>query len=183
MGKSTTVCALRPATQGDAWAINRRVFASSLHPAAKVVLLVVLDHARHGKSRCTASNATLARESNVGVRQVISHVGKLVRDGWLDLERLGPTINHGRVLTMGAVCKAVQTPSAIRRTPPLPRGADPLCGPGQTNGPERAGEKGACGRPSAVETDGHLPAMERFFSRLIPESVKLPPADTCVRMT
>ncbi len=168
MSKFTSRCALRPSPQVEAWTINRRVFSSNLHPAAKIVLLVILDHARHGQSKCIASNATIARESAIGVRQVISHVGKLVKHGWLDLERLGPTVNHGRVLTMGWVCSGQHTPTAIRRIPPLHGHADHLCDPGQTNDPEKAEEKRAGERPAAVKTAGHLPAMERFFPKFLP---------------
>src|SRR3954470_6342021 len=50
--------------------INRRVLASDLTLAAKAVLLVILDHARHGLSKCTASTRTLARESRVTEQHV-----------------------------------------------------------------------------------------------------------------
>jgi hypothetical protein len=50
--------------------INRRVLASDLTLAAKAVLLVILDHARHGASKCTATTRTLARESRVTVQHV-----------------------------------------------------------------------------------------------------------------
>lgn len=70
--------------------VNRRVFASDLDPGAKIVLLVILDHARYGQSKCTASNKTLARESGLSERQTIRHVQNLVDSGWLDLDRLGP---------------------------------------------------------------------------------------------
>src|SRR5689334_7046867 len=50
--------------------INRRVLASDLSLAAKAVLLVILDHARHGLSKCTASTRTLAREARITDRHV-----------------------------------------------------------------------------------------------------------------
>src|SRR4051812_49079777 len=55
--------------------INRRVLASDLTPAAKTILLVILDHARHGLSKCTAATRTLAREARV-TEQYVSRVMK-----------------------------------------------------------------------------------------------------------
>src|SRR3954467_15638435 len=62
--------------------VNRRVLASDLTLAAKAVLLVILDHARHGLSKCTASTRTLAREARV-TRQ---HTCLVLRD--LEARRL-----------------------------------------------------------------------------------------------
>ena len=140
----------RPYPVVDGWSINRRVFASNLHPGAKIVLLVILDHARHGQSKCTASNATIAKESRIGVRQVITHIQKLVKDGWIELDRLGETINHGRELRMGGVCSGLHTPLKSTAHPPVRGRADPLCSPPQTNDSLKAKEKRTPASPPPV---------------------------------
>lgn len=142
MSQLSTLRVLRPdIPKANPFEINRRVIADRhLDPAAKLVCLAVLDHARHGESSCTASNGTIAKETSIGVRQVITHIQTLVKHGWLDLERLGPTIHHGRVLRMSdgvqgradplcnppqtPLCTALQTGAPTREYPPLPQWED-----------------------------------------------------------
>lgn len=154
MGQLTPRRALRPSPAIDGWAINRRVFAAQLDPGAKIVLLVVLDHARHGQSTCTASNATIAREANLSVRQIGLHVKMLVEDGWLDLERLGPTVNHGRILHMGSLCLGLRTPAQPIADPPPKSTTIPLRNPSQTNVPLKDQGKDSPSVPPAPESGG-----------------------------
>jgi hypothetical protein len=116
--------------------VQRSIFAADLEPSAKILLLVILDHAGYGKTRCTASNATLAKESRLGIRQAIYLLRGLEAAGWLAVERLGPTVNHGRVLRPGPLCTAVHTPSALGCRPPLKLAAQTLCTAVQTNDSE-----------------------------------------------
>ena len=71
----------------NAFEINRRVLASDLSHAAKNVLLVILDHARHGESTCTASTRTIARESGMTARHVSRLLPALESAGWIQVER------------------------------------------------------------------------------------------------
>lgn len=73
MSNPITLSVRRPSTSGptmNPFELNRRVLASDLSLAAKAVLLVILDHARHGASKCTATTRTIAREARVTARHV-----------------------------------------------------------------------------------------------------------------
>ena len=52
------------------WDLNREILASDLGQASKILLLVIVDHAGHGRSKCTASTDTLAREAGMTGRYV-----------------------------------------------------------------------------------------------------------------
>lgn len=78
--------------------INRRVLASDLSPAAKAILLTILDHARYGISVCTASNHTLAREARVSVRWVKAVMPDLVARRLIWLERATGSIYSRRTI-------------------------------------------------------------------------------------
>lgn len=52
----------RPETpSSQPWDLNRAILASDMGQSSKVLLLVIVDHAGHGRSKCTASMDTLAR--------------------------------------------------------------------------------------------------------------------------
>jgi Helix-turn-helix domain len=69
------------------WDLNREILASDLSQSLKVLLLVIVDHARHGRSKCTASTGTLARESGMTDRHVRNLLPKLESGGWIQIER------------------------------------------------------------------------------------------------
>ena len=69
------------------WDLNREILASSLSQSAKVLLLVIVDHAGHGRSKCTASTGTLARESGMTDRHVRNLLPALEAAGWIQIER------------------------------------------------------------------------------------------------
>jgi hypothetical protein len=78
---------VKPAA-GNPFEINRRVLASDLTLAARAVLLVILDHARHGLSKCTASTGTIAREARVTDRTVRNVVPELEARRLIRVERV-----------------------------------------------------------------------------------------------
>src|SRR4051812_6117692 len=86
MNSARKTAEVKPAA-GNPFEINRRVLASDLTLAAKAVLLVILDHARHGLSRCTASTRTLAREARVTDRTVRNVVPELEARRLIRVER------------------------------------------------------------------------------------------------
>jgi hypothetical protein len=67
--------------------LNREILAAPLTPAAKVLLLVIADHAGHGRSKCTASTGTLAREAGISDRYVRELLPVLESAGWIQVER------------------------------------------------------------------------------------------------
>ena len=69
------------------WDLNREILASDLSQSLKVLLLVIVDHARHGRSKCTASTGTLARESGMTDRHVRRLLPALESAGWIQVER------------------------------------------------------------------------------------------------
>jgi hypothetical protein len=135
MSKPTTSRALRPypTPKGYQWEVNRRILYSPLAAAAKVVLLIIIDHARHGQSVCTASNATLAREAGCQPRHVIRIVRELEKRGWITLDRKGPTVNFGRTLGMGPLCSIGQTPLCRTVHTPCDTQDIGVCPPGHPN--------------------------------------------------
>jgi hypothetical protein len=78
----------RPQTpSSQPWDLNRAILASDLGQSSKVLLLVIVDHAGHGRSKCTASTGTLARESGMTGRHVRRLLPALEADGWIQIER------------------------------------------------------------------------------------------------
>ena len=69
------------------WDLNREILASDLSQSLKVLLLVIVDHARHGRSKCTASTGTLAHESGMTDRHVRRLLPDLEEAGWIQIER------------------------------------------------------------------------------------------------
>ncbi len=79
---------LRPQTpSSQPWDLNRAILASDLGQSSKVLLLVIVDHARHGRSKCTASTGTLAREAGMTGRHVRRLLPALEAAGWIQIER------------------------------------------------------------------------------------------------
>jgi hypothetical protein len=76
-----------PSRPSGPFDLNRAILASGLTHGAKVLLLVIADHARHGRSKCTASTATLARESGMTARHVQRLIQVLEDAGWIQIER------------------------------------------------------------------------------------------------
>ncbi|HKM55869.1 MAG TPA: helix-turn-helix domain-containing protein [Isosphaeraceae bacterium] len=78
----------RPQTpSSQPWDLNRAILASDLGQSSKVLLLVIVDHARHGRSKCTASTGTLAREAGMTGRHVRRLLPALEAAGWIQIER------------------------------------------------------------------------------------------------
>lgn len=181
-------CVRRPSPpNGDNdFACMRRVYAAQLDPGAKIVLLVVLDHARYGKSKCIASNATIAAESNLSPRMASLHVKALVDAGWLTLERLGPTANHGRVLHPGPLLSIADPaqpiahpPSVTGCAPPAQWVADPLRNGLQTNDSSKDQKKDvAAVRPP----DGRPSAPGELDPQTIPEGISVVGGRTLAEM-
>jgi hypothetical protein len=67
--------------------LNREILASDLGKSAKLLMLTIADHARHGRSSCTASTGQLARGSGVSVRHVRNLLPALESAGWIQIER------------------------------------------------------------------------------------------------
>jgi hypothetical protein len=81
--------------------INRRVLASDLSLAAKAVLLVILDHARHGLSKCTASTRTLAREARITERHVRRVIPELEARRLIRIERATGSVHSRHTIYVG----------------------------------------------------------------------------------
>ena len=78
----------RPQTpSSQPWDLNRAILASDLGQSSKVLLLVIVDHAGHGRSKCTASTDTLAREAGMTGRHVRNLLPALEAAGWIQIER------------------------------------------------------------------------------------------------
>ena len=124
MSQPSTSRASSPSPDND-FACMRRIFAADIPAGAKIVLLVVLDHARYGRSKCIASNETIGRESAILPRQARRHIEALIAAGWLIRERLGQTVNHGRVLHPGPLV-GIPKGGSSRTHPPGSSIAHPL---------------------------------------------------------
>lgn len=83
--------------------LNRRVLASDLSLSAKAVLLIVLDHARHGQSTCTASTRTIAKEARITERHVRNMLRELELRGLITILRATGS-RHSRHTIMVADC-------------------------------------------------------------------------------
>jgi hypothetical protein len=158
--------------------LNRRVLASDLSLAAKAVLLVILDHARHGASRCTASGRTIAREAGVTERHVSSVVADLEARGLIRTERATGSVHSRRTITLGPCMHQVGTPFRLRLHEV---GTD--FGAGRKSGVHEVGTRfDVRSQEEREEKDGFLPldgeepspAMRRFFGRFLAHGV--PPA-------
>lgn len=78
----------RPHTSSSQpWDLNREILGSDLGQSSKVLLLVIVDHAGHGRSKCTASTDTLAREAGMTGRHVRNLLPGLEAAGWIQIER------------------------------------------------------------------------------------------------
>src|SRR3954447_16714466 len=77
----------RPQSASQPFDLNREILASDLSHSAARLLLVIVDHAGHGRSKCTASTGTLARESGMTDRHVRRLLPVLETAGWIQVER------------------------------------------------------------------------------------------------
>lgn len=78
----------RPQTpSSQPWDLNRAILASDLGQSSKILLLVIVDHAGHGRSKCTASTDTLASEAGMTGRHVRNLLPALEAAGWIQIER------------------------------------------------------------------------------------------------
>ena len=82
--REATAVKPRPETS---WDLNRAILASDLGQSSKVLLMVIVDHAGHGRSKCTASTGTLAREAGMTGRHVRKLLPGLEEAGWIQIER------------------------------------------------------------------------------------------------
>jgi hypothetical protein len=82
-----TARAKAPSPKQQPWDLNRAILASDLGQSSKVLLLVIVDHAGHGRSKCTASTGTLARESGMTGRHVRRLLPALEANGWIQIKR------------------------------------------------------------------------------------------------
>lgn len=94
--------------------INRRVLASDLSLAAKAVLLVILDHARHGQSVCTASTSTIAREAKITERHVRRVLPDLAGRRLIVIERATGSSQSRHTIIVGACIHQVGRPIPLR---------------------------------------------------------------------
>lgn len=113
MSNPTTPAVARPASVNP-FEINRRVLASDLTPAAKAVLLVILDHARHGVSRCTAGTRTIAREAHVTDRTVRTALPVLAGRGLIRIDRATGSPLSRHVITLGPCIHQGGNPFPLR---------------------------------------------------------------------
>src|SRR5262245_21500791 len=94
----SSVAFARPtSSHANPFAINRWILKSDLPAGAKVLLLVIVDHAGHGRSVCFASHATLAEESGMSPRQVRRLVHELADAGWITIEATAGGTNRLRL--------------------------------------------------------------------------------------
>jgi hypothetical protein len=94
--------------------LNRRVLASDLSLAAKAVLLAILDHARHGRSVCTAGNRTLAREVGISDRHVKNILPDLAARGLIRIERATGSKHSRHTISIGPYMHEVGNPFPLR---------------------------------------------------------------------
>jgi hypothetical protein len=94
--------------------INRRILGSDLPPAAKNILLVIVDHARHGASVCTASTRTIARESGVTEQYVSRVLRGLASRRLIAIDRRTGSKHSRHVITLGPCIHQVETPFQLR---------------------------------------------------------------------
>ena len=153
--------------------LNRRVIASDLSHAAKLVLLAILDHAGHGRSTCWASNRTLARETGVAERHVRRVISDIAARGLVRIERATGSVHSRRTIALGPYMHQVGHEIRLRLHEV---GHDDR--PGRTSGPAEVGRDGrqtAPDRPhengsSLLEWEGLDPDARRLFARFLPPS-------------
>jgi hypothetical protein len=113
MNQPTAPSVARPASVNP-FELNRRVLASELTLAAKAVLLVILDHARHGASTCTASTRTIAREARVAERTVRHVLPDLEGRGLVTIERATGSVHSRHTIRVGPCIHQVGNPFRLR---------------------------------------------------------------------
>lgn len=84
--------------------MNRRILESDLCPTAKVLLLMMVDHAGHGQSLCMVSGEKLAEKLGITPRYVNRLTRELEADGWIRVVRLGGTNLSRREIYVGPTC-------------------------------------------------------------------------------
>jgi hypothetical protein len=91
----------RAPQQANPFDLNRRVLTSDLNHAAARVLLVILDHAGHGKSHCTASTRTIAREARVTERHARRVILELQGRGLIVTDRATGSKHSRQTIRLG----------------------------------------------------------------------------------
>jgi hypothetical protein len=176
MGQSTS-CRDRglSTSKPDPFEVQRAIRRSGLSYAAQALLCAILDHDRYGQSRrgCTASLATLAGDIGATPQYVSQLLPDLVKAGWVVAESRRGNI---RPLRMGKSPTTVGNPAASPQGSlgPVPKDCTQEFPRIVGSKRDQESDEGTGERPAAVEPAGHLPAMERFFSRLIPPAATNP---------
>ena len=155
-----------------------------------------IQRAARGKDRTTAPDRVLSGMGDLSPRSVQRGLLELEKLGVIRRERVG---HHGGRLILITVKLAGRdhspSPSQAIRQPD--RHHSPATSDSPIQGVRRGENAAPTGQPArswpSVASGGGVagdtplppptPADLRFWPRLIPESAKLPPADTCVRMT
>jgi hypothetical protein len=136
------------------------------------VLLVILDHARHGLSKCTASTRTLAREARVTERHVRRVLPDLEARRLIRVERTTGSQHSRHTIYLGSCIHQVgrQVPLRVHEV-----GHQDL--PGRTFEVHEVGHQVRVKtQEGSEEKDGFsspleeepIPAMRRFFPQFIP---------------
>lgn len=103
--------------------LMRLIRSSDLDPAAKILLLEIMDRASNGKGVCTASAATLARDTKISERHVVRLLGDLAAGGWVVVQRSGGSPNSPRrritLSSRVSLCKPpTSTPTSSQSSEP-----------------------------------------------------------------
>lgn len=105
MSHHTPSRAPRPyAPKVNPFEVNRRVIQADIPAMARLLLLLILDHARHGASVCTASAATLSQELRCTDREVRKLVAVLHEAGWVEIVRRTKSQHSRRSLKPSRKC-------------------------------------------------------------------------------
>ena len=127
----------------DAFAVQRRVLASSLTPSAKVLLIAILSHARYGANPagCFASSKVLGEETQLCERQVRRLFLELEAGDWITIERAGKSKLSYKTARPGKACIVASAPGR-----PCPGASDAPGHPGRA--PGHPGQESDLGCPS-----------------------------------
>jgi hypothetical protein len=154
--------------------INRRVLASDLSLAAKAVLLVILDHARHGLSKRTASTRTIAKESRVTEQHVRRVMLDLQARRLIRVERATGSVHSRHTIYAGPCIHQVEreVPLRLHEVEHQVHQVEHLAlheveHQVRQRANERDQEKDGFSLPPEEEIN---PWMRRFFSKFIPTS-------------
>lgn len=136
-----------PTASSQRWDLNRAILTSGLSPSARVLLLIIVDHAGHGRSRCTASTRTLACESGLTDRHVRRLLRGLEAAAWIRIERATGSRHSRHTLVLGAACRRTSRLHEVGHFRPCRRTSEvhEVGHPSPTNGSLTAHQNGARG--------------------------------------